>query len=268
MPVLRQRTAGRRGASRRRHEGPRSRGGARQPDAAARRRRNRPALDALRQQPKRTSSRRRGRQTRIAEPRRCRRPTSRRRVAGHRQGGLARAPDPRRPTSRSPRSMPTQCFFVSCDLNPSTKLGKAAALVPAGHHFEMSIQEQAATLMTDGLSFSAAGRSSTCSRRSPRSSKASRAKASRCGATSATSTGSNEGLNVLMHLVARRRLHRPRSFLGLEPRLDQPGARLPAVPAPLLRAGRRALGVHRRPRCRRATTAATSSRFRATTCRC
>ena len=48
---------------------------------------------------------------------------------------------------------PSRCFFVSCDLNPSTKLGKAAALVPAGHSIEMSIQEQAATLVTDGLSF-------------------------------------------------------------------------------------------------------------------
>ncbi|HUQ87778.1 MAG TPA: thiamine pyrophosphate-dependent enzyme [Vicinamibacterales bacterium] len=43
-------------------------------------------------------------------------------------------------------------FFVSCDLNPSTKLGKAAAMLPPGHTFEMSIQEQAAALMTDGLS--------------------------------------------------------------------------------------------------------------------
>ena len=51
------------------------------------------------------------------------------------------------------KKYPSQCFFVSCDLNPSTRLGKAAALVPAGHAFEMSIQEQAATLMTDGLSF-------------------------------------------------------------------------------------------------------------------
>ena len=47
----------------------------------------------------------------------------------------------------------SRCFFVSCDLNPSTKLGKAAALVPPGHAIEMSIQEQAATLVTDGLSF-------------------------------------------------------------------------------------------------------------------
>lgn len=50
------------------------------------------------------------------------------------------------------KKYPSQCFFVSCDLNPSTKLGKAASLVPAGHAIEMSIQEQAATLLTDGLS--------------------------------------------------------------------------------------------------------------------
>jgi transketolase len=48
---------------------------------------------------------------------------------------------------------PNRCFFVSCDLNPSTKLGKAADLVPPTHRFEMSIQEQAAALMVDGLSF-------------------------------------------------------------------------------------------------------------------
>ncbi len=50
------------------------------------------------------------------------------------------------------KQYPAHCFFVSCDLNPSTKLGKAAALVPPGHSIEMSIQEQAATLVADGLS--------------------------------------------------------------------------------------------------------------------
>jgi transketolase len=45
-------------------------------------------------------------------------------------------------------------FVVSADLNPSTRLEKAVKLLPAGHHFEMSIEEQAATLMTDGLSYS------------------------------------------------------------------------------------------------------------------
>ncbi len=49
---------------------------------------------------------------------RCPAPTSR----------SARAPDRKRPMSRSRRSIASQCFFVSCDLNPSTKLGKAAAL--------------------------------------------------------------------------------------------------------------------------------------------
>jgi len=51
------------------------------------------------------------------------------------------------------RKHPSRCFFVSCDLNPSTKLGKAAALVPPGHAIELSIQEQVATLVTDGLSY-------------------------------------------------------------------------------------------------------------------
>jgi len=48
-------------------------------------------------------------------------------------------------------------FVVSADLNPSTKLAKAVAMLPDGHHFEMSIEEQAATLLTDGLSFSSRG---------------------------------------------------------------------------------------------------------------
>ena len=51
------------------------------------------------------------------------------------------------------KKYPDKCFFVSCDLNPSTKLGKAADLVPATHRFEMSIEEQASALLTDGLSF-------------------------------------------------------------------------------------------------------------------
>ena len=50
------------------------------------------------------------------------------------------------------KKYPSQCFFVSCDLNPSTKLGKAAALVPANQRYELSIEEQAAALVADGLS--------------------------------------------------------------------------------------------------------------------
>jgi len=55
------------------------------------------------------------------------------------------------------RKHPKNCFFVSCDLNPSTKLGKAAAAVPANQTFEMSIQELAASLMADGLSLTGLG---------------------------------------------------------------------------------------------------------------
>jgi transketolase N-terminal domain/subunit/transketolase C-terminal domain/subunit len=48
----------------------------------------------------------------------------------------------------------SRMFVVSADLNPSTKLAKAVAMLPPGNHFEMSIEEQAATLLTDGLAFS------------------------------------------------------------------------------------------------------------------
>jgi transketolase N-terminal domain/subunit/transketolase C-terminal domain/subunit len=52
------------------------------------------------------------------------------------------------------KKYPNQLFVVSADLNPSTKLAKAVAMIPKDHHFEMSIEEQAATLITDGLAYS------------------------------------------------------------------------------------------------------------------
>lgn len=51
------------------------------------------------------------------------------------------------------KKFPSQCFFVSADLNPSTKLGKGAALLAPHHAIEVSIQEQAGTLIADGLSY-------------------------------------------------------------------------------------------------------------------
>ncbi len=45
-------------------------------------------------------------------------------------------------------------FIVSCDLDASTKLGKAKALVADDHAFELSIEEQAAALIADGLAMS------------------------------------------------------------------------------------------------------------------
>ena len=46
---------------------------------------------------------------------------------------------------------PGRMFVVSCDLNPSTKLGKACKSLKPDHQFEMSIEEQASALMADGL---------------------------------------------------------------------------------------------------------------------
>jgi transketolase len=95
---------------------------------------------------------------------------------------------------------PNQCFFVSCDLDPSTKLGKATALVPKSHHFEMSIEEQAASLMADGLAYSS---------RQPQINVFATFSAFFEGIAregfemwryQRNLTGLNEGLNVIMHL--------------------------------------------------------------------
>lgn len=45
-------------------------------------------------------------------------------------------------------------FVVSCDLDVSTKLSKARDLVAEDHRFEVSIEEQAAALIADGLAMS------------------------------------------------------------------------------------------------------------------
>jgi len=49
---------------------------------------------------------------------------------------------------------PDDVFVVSCDLDASTKLGKARKFLAPDHQFEMSIEEQVATLMTNGLAVS------------------------------------------------------------------------------------------------------------------
>jgi len=52
------------------------------------------------------------------------------------------------------KAHPDDVFVVSCDLNPSTKLGKACAELPAQNQIELSIEEQAALLVADGLAMS------------------------------------------------------------------------------------------------------------------
>ena len=63
--------------------------------------------------------------------------------AGSEQGYLALA-----------RVYGKQMFVLGCDLDPSTKLQKASMLLPPGHYFEMSIEEQASAIMANGLAMS------------------------------------------------------------------------------------------------------------------
>ena len=92
-------------------------------------------------------------------------------------------------------------FVVSADLNPSTRLEKLVKALPEGHHFEMSIEEQAATLLADGLAFSS---------REPQLNVFSTFGAFLEGIAregfemwryQRNLTGPNEGLNVLMHFA-------------------------------------------------------------------
>jgi transketolase N-terminal domain/subunit/transketolase C-terminal domain/subunit len=98
------------------------------------------------------------------------------------------------------KKFPDRCFFVSCDLDPSTKLGKAASLVPKDHRFEMSIQEQVSALLADGLAFSS---------REPQLNIFATFGAFMEGIAregyelwryQRNLTGANEGLNVVMHI--------------------------------------------------------------------
>jgi transketolase N-terminal domain/subunit/transketolase C-terminal domain/subunit len=98
------------------------------------------------------------------------------------------------------KKYPSQCFFVSCDLNPSTRLGKAAALVPPGHSLEMSIQEQAATLMTNGLSFAAGRPQLNVFATFAAFMEGIAREGFECWRYQRNLNGVNEGLNVLLHL--------------------------------------------------------------------
>jgi len=52
------------------------------------------------------------------------------------------------------QTYPEHVFVVGCDLDSSTKLEKARKFLKPSHQFEMSIQEQASALMTNGLAIS------------------------------------------------------------------------------------------------------------------
>ncbi len=50
------------------------------------------------------------------------------------------------------KTHPDRFFNVSCDLDPSTKLAKAAGFIPAKNNFQMSIEEQISALVANGIS--------------------------------------------------------------------------------------------------------------------
>lgn len=49
------------------------------------------------------------------------------------------------------KAYPSRFFNVSCDLDPSTKMQKAASFIPASNNFQMSIEEQVSALMANGI---------------------------------------------------------------------------------------------------------------------
>jgi len=52
------------------------------------------------------------------------------------------------------QTFPDRMFVIGCDLDSSTRLAKARKHLPPDHQFEMSIEEQASSLMADGLAYS------------------------------------------------------------------------------------------------------------------
>ncbi|HMO01570.1 MAG TPA: thiamine pyrophosphate-dependent enzyme [Oligoflexia bacterium] len=98
------------------------------------------------------------------------------------------------------KKYPKDIFLVSCDLDPSTKLGKAAARLEPQNKFELGIQEQVAALIANGLSLSS---------RQPQLNVFATFAAFFEGIAregfefwryQRNLTGKNEGLNVIMHL--------------------------------------------------------------------
>ena len=55
------------------------------------------------------------------------------------------------------KANPGKMFVISCDLDPSTKLDKAASIVGKGYHVEMSIQEQVSTMIANGIAMAGDG---------------------------------------------------------------------------------------------------------------
>lgn len=91
-------------------------------------------------------------------------------------------------------------FTVSCDLDPSTKLDKAKEAVDAQHKFEMGITEQASSLMANGIAMSSADPQLVVFATFAAFYEGIAREGFELWRYQRNLTGSNEGLNVAMHL--------------------------------------------------------------------
>ena len=95
---------------------------------------------------------------------------------------------------------PDKVFVVSCDLDPSTKLAKARSYLPASHQFEVSIEEQAATLMANGLATALPGPQLNVVSTFAAFFEGIAREGCELWRYQRNLTGANEGLNVVFHL--------------------------------------------------------------------
>ena len=130
-------------------------------------------------------------------------------------------------------TFPEQVFVVSCDLDASTKLAKARSHLAENHQFEISIEEQAATLIANGLATSTPNPQLNVVSTLRGLFRRYRPRRLRHVAVSAQSDGRERRSERNVPSLSRWRVHGPRPFLRLGTGLDQRGAQLPSVPAPI-----------------------------------
>ncbi len=97
-------------------------------------------------------------------------------------------------------AFPDQFFTVSCDLDPSTKLDKAKAVVDANHKFEMGITEQASSLLANGIALSSSGPQLVVFATFAAFFEGIAREGFELWRYQRNLTGANEGVNVAMHL--------------------------------------------------------------------
>jgi hypothetical protein len=126
----------------------------------------------------------------------------------------------------------------------------AQKVLDSDHQFQLSIEEQIATMLANGLAMSTPDPKLVVFATFAAFFEGIAREGMEMWRYQRNLNGANEGPQCHLPPLARRLLHRPRPLLGLVPRLDQPRHRLPALPRPLLRPRRRPRRLCRHPRPR------------------